>query len=63
MSLLVMRLDAANLPGVPVATERDEATLQNMRDGLRNWGVLAGNVQTETFGSLEAAGLEPVIPA
>ena len=28
--------------------------LQNMRDGLRNWGVLAGNVHTETFGSLEA---------
>ena len=28
--------------------------LQNMRDGLRNWGVLAGNVHTEIFGSLEA---------
>jgi ferredoxin-NADP reductase/MOSC domain-containing protein YiiM len=28
--------------------------LQNMRDGLRNWGVLAGNVYTEIFGSLEA---------
>jgi ferredoxin-NADP reductase len=28
--------------------------LQNMRDGLRNWGVLAENVHTETFGSLEA---------
>jgi ferredoxin-NADP reductase/MOSC domain-containing protein YiiM/ferredoxin len=28
--------------------------LQNMRDGLRNWGVLSGNVHTETFGSLEA---------
>jgi ferredoxin-NADP reductase/MOSC domain-containing protein YiiM len=28
--------------------------LQNMRDGLRNWGVLAGNVRTEIFGSLEA---------
>ena len=27
--------------------------LQNMRDGLRNWGVLAGNVHTEVFGSLE----------
>ena len=27
--------------------------LQNMRDGLRNWGVLAGNVHTEIFGSLE----------
>src|SRR6202035_2208070 len=28
--------------------------LQNMRDGLRNWGVLAGNVHAEIFGSLEA---------
>jgi ferredoxin-NADP reductase/MOSC domain-containing protein YiiM len=28
--------------------------LQNMRDGLRNWNVLAGNVHTEIFGSLEA---------
>jgi ferredoxin-NADP reductase/MOSC domain-containing protein YiiM len=28
--------------------------LQNMRDGLRNWGVLAGDVHTEIFGSLEA---------
>jgi ferredoxin-NADP reductase/MOSC domain-containing protein YiiM len=27
--------------------------LQNMRDGLRSWGVLAGNVHTEIFGSLE----------
>jgi ferredoxin-NADP reductase/MOSC domain-containing protein YiiM len=28
--------------------------LQSMRDGMRNWGVLAGNVHTEIFGSLEA---------
>jgi ferredoxin-NADP reductase/MOSC domain-containing protein YiiM len=28
--------------------------LQNMREGLRNWGVLAGNVHMEIFGSLEA---------
>jgi ferredoxin-NADP reductase/MOSC domain-containing protein YiiM len=28
--------------------------LQNMRDGLRNWGVLAGNVHTEIFGSLDS---------
>jgi ferredoxin-NADP reductase/MOSC domain-containing protein YiiM len=28
--------------------------MKNMRDGLRNWGVLAGNVHTEIFGSLEA---------
>ena len=30
------------------------AFLQNMRDGLRSWGVLAENVHTEIFGSLEA---------
>jgi ferredoxin-NADP reductase len=30
------------------------AFLQNMRDGLRNWGVLAENVHTEIFGSLDA---------
>ena len=28
--------------------------LQDMRDGLRNWGVLAGNVHTEIFGALES---------
>ncbi len=28
--------------------------LQNMRDGLRNWGVLAENVHTEIFGALDA---------
>jgi ferredoxin-NADP reductase/MOSC domain-containing protein YiiM len=28
--------------------------LQNMRDGLRKWGVLAENVHAEIFGSLEA---------
>jgi ferredoxin-NADP reductase/MOSC domain-containing protein YiiM/ferredoxin len=28
--------------------------LRNMRDGLLNWGVLAGNVHTEIFGSLDA---------
>ncbi len=30
------------------------AFLQNMRDGLRSWGVVAENVHTEIFGSLEA---------
>lgn len=36
--------------------------LQNMRDGLRNWGVLAENVHTEIFGSLEpiTPGMAPV---
>jgi ferredoxin len=28
--------------------------LQNVREGLGNWGVLAENVHTEVFGSLEA---------
>jgi ferredoxin-NADP reductase len=28
--------------------------LQDIRDGLRAWGVLSGNVHTEIFGSLEA---------
>jgi ferredoxin-NADP reductase/MOSC domain-containing protein YiiM len=28
--------------------------LQSMRDGLRNWGVAAGNVHTEIFGALES---------
>jgi ferredoxin-NADP reductase/MOSC domain-containing protein YiiM/ferredoxin len=31
--------------------------LRNMRDGLRNWGVLAENVHTEVFGALE--GITP----
>jgi ferredoxin-NADP reductase/MOSC domain-containing protein YiiM len=31
--------------------------LQSMRDGLRNWGVLAENAHTEIFGSLE--GITP----
>jgi ferredoxin len=28
--------------------------LRDMSDGLRNWGVLDGNVHTEIFGSLDA---------
>jgi ferredoxin-NADP reductase/MOSC domain-containing protein YiiM len=28
--------------------------LHDIRDGLQNWGVLAGNVHMETFGSLES---------
>ena len=37
--------------------------LQDMRDGLRKWGVLAENVHTEIFGSLEAMtpGLAQVV--
>jgi ferredoxin-NADP reductase/MOSC domain-containing protein YiiM len=39
--------------------------LQNLRDGLRNWGVLAGNVHTEIFGSVEAItpGMAQVVHA
>jgi ferredoxin-NADP reductase/MOSC domain-containing protein YiiM len=44
--------------GVPLGSDfylcGPSSFLQNMRDGLRNWGVLAGNVHTEIFGSLEA---------
>jgi ferredoxin-NADP reductase/MOSC domain-containing protein YiiM len=36
--------------------------LQSISDGLQNWGVLAGNLHTEIFGSLEAItpGMAPV---
>jgi ferredoxin-NADP reductase/MOSC domain-containing protein YiiM len=39
--------------------------LQNMLDGLRNWGVLVGNVHTEIFGALEsiAPGMAQVVHA
>jgi ferredoxin-NADP reductase/MOSC domain-containing protein YiiM len=53
-------VDAALLERIGVSRGSDfylcgpSSFLQNMRDGLRNWGVLAGNVHTETFGSLEA---------
>jgi len=37
--------------------------LENMRDGLRKWGVLAENVHTEIFGALEdiTPGMGPVV--
>ena len=53
-------IDAALLEKIGVSQSSDfylcgpPSFLQNMRDGLRNWGVLAGNVHTEIFGSLEA---------
>jgi ferredoxin-NADP reductase/MOSC domain-containing protein YiiM len=53
-------IDAALLERIGVSQGSDfylcgpPSFLQNMRDGLRNWGVLAGNVHTEIFGSLEA---------
>jgi len=53
-------IDAALLERIGVPRNGDfylcgpSSFLQNMRDWLRNWGALAGNVHTEIFGSLEA---------
>ena len=54
------RIDIALLQRLGVARDSDfylcgpSSFLQDMRDGLRNWGVPAGNVHTEIFGALEA---------
>ncbi len=53
-------IDAALLERIGVSRNSDfylcgpPSFLQNMRDGLRNWGVLAENVHTEIFGALDA---------
>jgi ferredoxin-NADP reductase/MOSC domain-containing protein YiiM len=53
-------IDTALLERIGVSRNSDfylcgpSSFLQNMRDGLRNWGAPAGNVFTEIFGSLEA---------
>jgi ferredoxin-NADP reductase/MOSC domain-containing protein YiiM len=53
-------VDTALLKKIGVAQGSDfylcgpPSFLQSMRDGLRNWGVLAENMHTEVFGSLEA---------
>jgi ferredoxin len=53
-------IDAALLERIGVSRNSDfylcgpSSFLQNMRDGLRNWGVLAENVHTEIFGALES---------
>jgi ferredoxin-NADP reductase/MOSC domain-containing protein YiiM len=53
-------IDIALMERIGVPKESDfylcgpPSFLQSMRDGLRSWGVLAGNVHTEVFGSLEA---------
>ncbi len=53
-------IDTALLERIGVSQDSDfylcgpSSFLQDMRDGMRNWGVLAGNVHTEIFGSLEA---------
>jgi ferredoxin-NADP reductase/MOSC domain-containing protein YiiM len=64
-------IDAALLERIGVPEESDfylcgpTSFLQDMRDGLRNWGVPAGNVHTEIFGSLEAItpGMAQVVHA
>jgi ferredoxin-NADP reductase/MOSC domain-containing protein YiiM len=64
-------IDAALLERIGVSQGSDfylcgpPSFLQNMRDGLQNWGVLAGNVHTEIFGSLEAItpGMAKVVHA
>jgi ferredoxin-NADP reductase/MOSC domain-containing protein YiiM len=56
----VGHIDAALVERIGVSRNSDfylcgpSSFLQNMRDGLRTWGVLAENVHTEIFGSLEA---------
>jgi ferredoxin-NADP reductase/MOSC domain-containing protein YiiM len=53
-------IDVALLERIGVSRNSDfylcgpSSFLQNMRDGLRNWGVLAENVHTEIFGALES---------
>ncbi len=53
-------IDAALLERIGVSQSSDfylcgpPSFLQNMRDGLRNWGVAGENVHAEIFGSLEA---------
>jgi ferredoxin-NADP reductase/MOSC domain-containing protein YiiM len=53
-------IDTALLERIGVSPNSDfylcgpSSFLQNMRDGLRNWDVLAENVHTEVFGALEA---------
>jgi ferredoxin-NADP reductase/MOSC domain-containing protein YiiM len=56
-------IDTALLERIGVSRNSDfylcgpSSFLRDMRDGLGNWGVLAGNVHTEIFGSL--AGITP----
>jgi ferredoxin-NADP reductase len=56
-------IDRALLEEIGVSRDSDfylcgpSTFLENMRDGLRTWGVLAGNVRTEIFGALE--GITP----
>jgi len=64
-------IDATLLERIGVSRDSDfylcgpPSFLQNMRDGLRTWGVLAENLHTEIFGSLEAItpGMAQVVHA
>jgi ferredoxin-NADP reductase/MOSC domain-containing protein YiiM len=53
-------IDTALLERIGVSQSSDfylcgpTSFLQDMRDGLRNWGVPAGNVHSEIFGALES---------
>jgi ferredoxin-NADP reductase/MOSC domain-containing protein YiiM/ferredoxin len=53
-------IDTALLERIGVSRNSDfylcgpSSLLQNVRDGLRNWGVLAGNVHSEIFCALDA---------
>jgi ferredoxin len=57
------RINTALLEKIGVSPNSDfylcgpSSFMQDMRDGLRNWGVPAGNVHTEIFGALE--GITP----
>jgi ferredoxin-NADP reductase/MOSC domain-containing protein YiiM/ferredoxin len=57
------RINRALLEKIGVSPNSDfylcgpSSFMQDMRDGLRNWGVPAGNVHTEVFGALE--GITP----
>jgi ferredoxin-NADP reductase/MOSC domain-containing protein YiiM len=56
-------IDAALVAKIGVSPDSDfylcgpSSFLEAMREGLRNWGVAAGNVHTEIFGTLE--GITP----
>src|SRR5262245_18814515 len=56
-------IDVALLENIGVSPDSDfylcgpTSFLQNLRDGLRNWGVPAENVHTEVFGALD--GITP----
>ena len=64
-------IDAALLERIGVSKGSDfylcgpTSFLQNMRDGLGNWGVPAGNVHAEIFGALESItpGMAQVVHA